>query len=74
MLDYVEKLTLRPCEMVEADVLKLRSAGFDETAIGDIATVTATYAFMNRIVDGLGCSLPRGWKEEAIRLEIRHHD
>jgi alkylhydroperoxidase family enzyme len=72
MLDYVDKLTLRPGEMTEDDVGALRAAGFDDIAIGDIAAVTATYAFMNRIVDGLGCSLPRGWEEEARRLGIGH--
>lgn len=74
MLAYVDKLTRRPGEMTEADVQALRAAGYDDTGIGDIATVTATYAFMNRIVDGLGCSLPRGWKEEAMRLGIWHLD
>lgn len=72
MLIYVEKLTLRPGEMVEEDVEALRAAGFDDAAIGDIATTTATYAFMNRIVDGLGCGLPRGWENEARRLGVWH--
>lgn len=72
VLDYVDKLTLRPGEMIEDDVRALRSAGFDDVAIGDIAMVAATYAFMNSIVDGLGCSLPRGWDEEAERLGILH--
>ncbi len=68
MLRYVDKLTLRPGEMTEADVQALRTARFDDTGIGDITTVTATYAFINHIVDGLGYSLPRGWKQEAITI------
>jgi alkylhydroperoxidase family enzyme len=54
MLTYVEKLTRRPGEMSESDVLDLRAAGFTDRDILDIATVTAYYAYVNRIADGLG--------------------
>ena len=57
MLDYAVKLTRRPGEMVAADVEKLRAGGFDDRAIHDIAAVTAYYAFVNRIADGLGVEL-----------------
>ena len=57
MLTYVEKLTRRPGEMSESDVLVLRAAGFTDRDILDIATVTAYYAYVNRIADGLGVQL-----------------
>jgi uncharacterized peroxidase-related enzyme len=57
MLAYVEKLTLRPWDMVEADVFALREAGFDDAAILDINQVTAYYAYVNRLADGLGVEL-----------------
>jgi uncharacterized peroxidase-related enzyme len=57
MLSYVEKLTLRPWEMIESDVAALRRAGFSDSAILDINQVTGYYAFVNRLADGLGVEL-----------------
>ena len=57
MLAYVEKLTRTPGEMVEADVKTLRTLGFSDRDILDIATVTAYYAYVNRIADGLGVQM-----------------
>ncbi|MCA9929826.1 MAG: hypothetical protein KC419_15180 [Anaerolineales bacterium] len=57
MLFYAEKLTLRPWEMVEADVVALRDMGFSDAAILDINQVTGYYAFVNRLADGLGVEL-----------------
>lgn len=62
MCEYVEKLTLRPWEMVEADVLALRAAGFSDSAILDINQVTGYYAYVNRLADGLGVELEEFWK------------
>ena len=57
MLEYTEKLTLRPWEMVEEDVIALRDAGFTDAAILDINQVSGYYAFANRLADGLGVEL-----------------
>jgi uncharacterized peroxidase-related enzyme len=54
MLTYVVKLTLTPGEVVESDVVALRSEGFSDRDILDIVEVTAYYAYVNRIADGLG--------------------
>ncbi len=67
MLDYAAKLTRRPGDMVEADVAALRAAGFNDRAILDIAQVTAYYAYVNRIADGLGLSLEAYWAEGIDR-------
>lgn len=63
MLDYVAKLTRTPWQMVEADVTHLRECGFDDRSILDIAQVTAYYAYVNRIADGLGVSLEDYWAD-----------
>ena len=63
MLTYAEKLTIRPWDMVEADVLRLREAGFSDEAILDINQVTGYYAFVNRLADGLGVELEGYWDE-----------
>ena len=62
MCEYVEKLTLKPWEMVEADVISLRGAGFSDSAILDINQVTGYYAYVNRLADGLGVELEEFWK------------
>ena len=64
MLEYVEKLTLRPWDMVEQDVIALRQAGFSDAAILDINQVTSYYAYVNRLADGLGVELEPYWDEE----------
>ncbi len=57
MLSYAVKLTLTPGEITREDVELLRAEGFDDRAIHDICTITAYYAFVNRIADGLGVEL-----------------
>ena len=62
MCEYVEKLTLTPWEMIEADIVALREAGFSDSAILDINQVTGYYAYVNRLADGLGVELEEFWK------------
>ncbi len=57
MLDYVKKLTITPAEMSTADVEVLRGTGFNDRAIHDICAITAYFAFVNRLADGLGVEL-----------------
>ncbi len=61
MLDYAVKLTLEPWAMTADDVEALRRAGFDDAAILDVNQVTAYYAFVNRLADGLGVELESFW-------------
>ncbi len=54
LLDYAAKLTREPGHMEEADIHRLRTAGFSDRAILDVAQIVAYYAYVNRIADGLG--------------------
>ena len=54
MLSYAEKLTRTPERMTRGDVEMLRDAGWSDADILAIAEVTAYYAYVNRIADGLG--------------------
>ena len=63
MLDYVSKLTLTPWDMAEADVGELRKHGFSDREILDINQITAYYAYVNRIADGLGVPLEDFWSQ-----------
>ncbi|MCP4626665.1 MAG: hypothetical protein GY850_24635 [bacterium] len=51
------KLTQTPGDMLEKDADSLRAQGFDDRAIHDICTITAYFAFVNRVADGLGVEL-----------------
>lgn len=64
MLVYAVKLTLTPWDMVEADVIALREVGHSDAAILDINQVTAYYAYVNRLADGLGVELEGYWEEK----------
>jgi uncharacterized peroxidase-related enzyme len=57
MLDYALTLTHSPATVGADDVERLRQVGFDDRAIHDICAITAYYAFVNRIADGLGVEL-----------------
>ena len=53
-LDYAVKLTRAPAAMSEADVQGLRTAGWTDEDVMDIAEVTGVFNFSNRMASGLG--------------------
>jgi uncharacterized peroxidase-related enzyme len=57
MLLYATKLTRSPADMTADDVDTLRQAGFTDRDVLDIVEVTAYYAYVNRIADGLGVAV-----------------
>lgn len=61
MLRYCIKLTKEPWNMKEQDVISLRKAGFSDVDILDINQITAYYAYVNRVADGLGVKLESFW-------------
>lgn len=60
MLRYACKLTRTPALVERADVGRLRAAGFSDADVLAVAEVTAYYAYVNRIADGLGVELEPG--------------
>ncbi len=54
MLDYAVKITRSPVECSEADIERLRAAGFSDQAIFDIAETAAMYNFTNRLASATG--------------------
>jgi len=54
LLTYAEKLTLTPGAMVEADVAALREAGLDDGEILEANQVIGYFAYVNRLLNGLG--------------------
>ena len=56
MLAYVSKLTTSPAKMIPAYAQPVYDAGWNERALHDAVAVCAFANFMNRFVDGTGCS------------------
>ena len=54
MLEYAEKLTLRPGEMRRSDLAPLRAIGLDDRAILQLNLIVSYFAYINRVADGLG--------------------
>ncbi|MBC8194939.1 MAG: peroxidase-related enzyme [Acidimicrobiia bacterium] len=65
MLVIASKLTVEPGKVTEADIDSLREAGFSDRDILDIVEVTAYYAYVNRIADGLGVGLEAWIPEDS---------
>lgn len=62
--NYSLKLTVSPAAMVQVDLQPMRTAGLTDCDILDVAQITAYFAYVNRIADGLGVTLEGG--EEVI--------
>ena len=60
MLRYAEKLARAPSTLQRMDVDALRHAGMTDHEIHDVAQVAAYFAYVNRVVLGLGVELGRG--------------
>ena len=54
MLDFTVKLTREPAQANEQDLNHLRSLGFSDQAIFDIAEVTAMFNYTNRLASAIG--------------------
>jgi len=62
MLEYAEKMTLRPSEITEKDVQRLRAAGWTDREILDIAALTSYRNFITRMADALGVELTEDYR------------
>lgn len=54
LMIYAEKLTLRPADMVKADVMALRAAGLDDGEILEVNQIIGYFNYVNRLLNGLG--------------------
>jgi uncharacterized peroxidase-related enzyme len=75
ILSYARKLTLSPARMTAADAASVYDAGWDDDALYSTVLVTALFNFYNRLVDGVGLTLPEGYETEAgKRLPTQGYD
>lgn len=56
MMNYAEKLTMRPSEMHRSDVQALRDAGLDDGKILEVVQIVGYFNYVNRHLNGLGVS------------------
>ena len=56
ILYYVSKLTISPSKLTARDAQQVYEAGWSERALYDAISVCALFNFMNRLVEGTGCS------------------
>ena len=56
-MDYARVLTEAPAQLGEADISRLRDAGFDDGEILEINQVSAYFSYANRTVLGLGVNM-----------------
>ena len=54
LLQWVALLTKDSASNTDADVAKLRSAGWNDAQIAEAAYITALFAFFNRVADAFG--------------------
>ncbi len=57
LVDYAAKLTRTPWAMAEEDLQRLREVGLSDRDILDANLITAYFAYVNRIAEGLGVGL-----------------
>ncbi|MDA7950532.1 MAG: peroxidase-related enzyme [Pirellulaceae bacterium] len=72
---YATKLTRSPEEMVEEDILPLREHGLSEAGILDLNQIVAYFAYVNRMVLGLGVDIhgePLGLHPSEDEEGFRH--
>lgn len=65
LCDYAAKLTRTPTQMTIDDLQPMRDAGLSDRDILEANLITAYYAFVNRIADGLGVPLDEYMKKIA---------
>ena len=57
LVDYAAKLTRTPSEVERADLEALRAQGLGDADLLGLVEVIGYYAYVNRLVDGLGVEL-----------------
>ena len=66
---FARKLTLSPDNVTAADANANFTAGWDDRALYDVATVCGLFSLINRLVCGLGIEAPEAdTKSDAQRL------
>jgi len=72
LLGYLRTLTLSPARLTAADAQAVFAAGWSERELHDAILVACLYNFMNRLLDGHGCTgAPELWAARGKDLAER---
>lgn len=75
LLAYVRVLTLEPARVRDADVQRLRDAGWKDEEIFEASFITALFAFFNRMADAYGLDYsPDRWMPPDVRAGMQPKD
>jgi len=58
MLDYAEKLTLKPAEMNDDDTQRLHAAGLSDEQVWETTFTVSIFSMFNRMADAFGLEPP----------------
>jgi uncharacterized peroxidase-related enzyme len=72
VLQYARKLTERPAAVSQADVDAILAAGWDPSAVFFLASVTALFNFMNRLVEGMRIHMDPAYAPAAAKRLAEH--
>ena len=72
MLAYAEKITRDASTITEQDIERLRSVGFSDLNIADIALAASFRSFLSRYFDAVGASAEEAFldNDETVRTEL----
>ena len=54
LFEFLRKSTFAPADIVDADFIPVRQAGWSDDEIAEAVYVTAFFAMMNRVADAFG--------------------
>ena len=57
LLDWVVKLTVKPTECTETDIVRLKALGWSDEELSAACFTASYFNFINRIAEGLGVDL-----------------
>ena len=72
MLAYAEQIAIDASQITEADIVELRSHGFSDLNIADIALAASYRCFMSRYFDAVGATVEPSFLDDdpAVRAEM----
>ena len=65
MLDFAVRITLKPAELTENEIDRLRAAGFEDKDIVSVVLLACLVNFMNRVASSLGVEVPNGFQRSV---------
>ena len=72
VLNYARKLTERPASVTQDDIDAIHAVGWEPSALFYLASVTALFNFMNRLVEGMRIHMDPAYAPMAAKRLAEH--